>query len=136
MDRETVSDAPLHEAQGEAPDGPDEHAHTGGTGRAVPRLSLAEYESGSQLLQALSAPVRLAIVDLLADQEYCVHELVDALGISQPLVSQHLKTLRAARLVATERRGREVVYRLTDDHVAHVVKDTVSHAKERPASDG
>ncbi len=88
------------------------------------------YDQAADLLRALSAPVRLALVDLLADSPRCVHELVDALGISQPLVSQHLQKLRAARLVATERRGREMVYRLADQHVAHVVRDALIHAQE------
>ncbi len=62
------------------------------------------------------------------------HALVDALGASQPLVSQHLKTLRAAGLVNTHRRGREMVYSLADDHVAHVTRDTLTHAKEGHAA--
>jgi DNA-binding transcriptional ArsR family regulator len=59
-----------------------------------------------------------------------VHEVVDLLGLSQSLVSQHLRVLRGARLVATERRGREVVYALADDHVAHVLLDALHHIEE------
>jgi DNA-binding transcriptional ArsR family regulator len=66
--------------------------------------------------------------------ERCVHELVDALGVSQPLVSQHLRVLRAAGVVRGERLGREIRYTLADEHVAHIVADAVSHAREpRPA---
>lgn len=93
-------------------------------------VSVADYRAASELLRALSAPLRLALVDLLIDSPRCVHELVGALGASQPLVSQHLKTLRGAGLVDTERRGREVVYRLVDDHVAHVARDILAHARE------
>ena len=89
------------------------------------------YEPASELLRALMAPIRLALVDTLAQGPRCVHELVDALSISQPLVSQHLKVLRGAGLVDTSRRGREIVYRLVDEHVSHVVRDTVAHAAER-----
>ena len=60
----------------------------------------------------------------------CVHELVDALGVPQPLVSQHLKILKAAGVVAGERSGREVLYRLADHHLAHIVVDAVAHAGE------
>jgi DNA-binding transcriptional ArsR family regulator len=88
------------------------------------------YEAAAALLKALVAPMRLALVDLLSDAPRCVHELVGALDAPQPLVSQHLKVLRSAGLVATTRRGREVVYRLADDHVAHVVADAVAHARE------
>jgi len=90
----------------------------------------AAYESAAALLKALVAPMRLALVDLLSEAPRCVHELVGALDAPQPLVSQHLKVLKSAGLVATTRRGREIVYRLADDHVAHVVHDAVAHARE------
>ena len=106
------------------------HDWSAATGPALGRRSPTGYEPAADLLRALAAPLRLALVDLLADGPRCVHELVDALGVSQPLVSQHLKTLRGARLVATERRGREMVYRLVDHHVAHVVRDALEHARE------
>ena len=95
------------------------------------RCLLKRYQAASDLLRALTAPIRLAIIDLLADQAYCVHELVDAIGVSQPLVSQHLRVLRGARLVRTRRRGREMVYELSDVHAAHIVRDAVAHASER-----
>jgi ArsR family transcriptional regulator, zinc-responsive transcriptional repressor len=97
---------------------------------ATRRVDPASYEAAGALLKALVAPMRLALVDLLSERPRCVHELVGALDVPQPLVSQHLKVLRSAGLVATTRRGREVVYRLADDHVAHVVRDAVAHARE------
>lgn len=99
---------------------------------SVPHLDLERYDAASDLLRALTAPIRLAVIDLLADHSYCVHELVDAIGVSQPLVSQHLRVLRGAGLVQTSRRGREVVYALTDVHAAHIVRDAVAHTSERP----
>lgn len=88
------------------------------------------FVAGAELLRALANPLRLAVVDQLHDGPRCVHELVDALGVSQPLVSQHLRVLRGARVITGERRGREVAYRLTDDHVAHIVGDALRHASE------
>lgn len=89
------------------------------------RLDLA-----SELLKTLAAPVRLALLVELRPGPRCVHELVDALGVSQPLVSQHLRVLRSARLVEAERRGREVAYRLVDDHVAEIVEAAIRHSEE------
>jgi DNA-binding transcriptional ArsR family regulator len=66
----------------------------------------------------------------LAERSSYVHELVERLEMSQPLVSQHLRVLRGARLVGVERHGREAVYSLIDHHVAHIVADAVNHAKE------
>ncbi|SPM31753.1 DNA-binding transcriptional regulator, ArsR family [Mycobacterium terramassiliense] len=87
-------------------------------------------DATGELLRALAAPVRIAIVLQLRESHRCVHELVDALGVPQPLVSQHLKILKAAGVVAGERSGREVLYRLADHHLAHVVVDAVAHASE------
>lgn len=91
------------------------------------------YEAAGELLKALSAPARLAIVAELARQPRFVHELVDRLEMSQPLVSHHLRVLRAARLVSVERRGREAVYSLADQHVGHIVADAVYHSEEDTA---
>jgi DNA-binding transcriptional ArsR family regulator len=87
-------------------------------------------DAAGELLRALAAPVRIAIVLQLQESQRCVHELVDALGVPQPLVSQHLKILKAAGVVAGERSGREVLYRLADHHLAHIVVDAVAHASE------
>jgi ArsR family transcriptional regulator, zinc-responsive transcriptional repressor len=88
------------------------------------------YEAAGELLKVLSAPARLAIVMELAEQPRFVHELVSRLGMSQPLVSQHLRVLRGARLVGVERLGREAIYSLADQHVAHIVADAVQHGTE------
>lgn len=90
------------------------------------------YQRASELLKVLSAPARLAIVVELSDGPRLVHQLVDRLEMSQPLVSQHLRVLRDARLVSVERRGREAVYALVDQHVAHIVTDAVHHSEEQP----
>ena len=90
----------------------------------------AAIERATDLFRALSNPVRLQIVQQLATGQQAVHELVAALDVAQPRISEHLAILRAARLVARERQGRTVTYRLVDDHVAHIVADAVIHAAE------
>jgi DNA-binding transcriptional ArsR family regulator len=96
---------------------------------------LAEYSSVSDVFGALSSPVRSAIVHRLTEGEQTVGHLVEALGLSQPLVSQHLRVLRSAHLVTTERRGREVAYSLSDEHVAHVFLDAFHHTQENNDDD-
>ena len=88
------------------------------------------YEAAGELLRALASPLRIAIITELSGGARCVHELVDALRAPQPLVSQHLRVLRGAGVVTGARRGREIEYRLTDEHVAHIVADAISHAGE------
>jgi ArsR family transcriptional regulator, zinc-responsive transcriptional repressor len=112
--------------------GPAEHGHQHGTA-PMPELPAREVlETAGELLRALAAPVRIAIVLQLQQSERCVHELVDALGVPQPLVSQHLRILKQSGVVASERSGREVLYRLVDHHLAHIVVDAVAHAAEDP----
>lgn len=86
--------------------------------------------TAGDLLRALAAPVRIAIVLQLCESSRCVHELVDALDLPQPLVSQHLRILKTAGVVAGERAGREVRYRLVDQHLADIVVAAVTHAAE------
>ena len=84
----------------------------------------------AELFKALSTPSRLRILCLLSDQPSSVSTLVEATRLSQPLVSQHLKTLRGNNLVTVTRTGREALYALADDHVAHVIRDTIAHSRE------
>jgi DNA-binding transcriptional ArsR family regulator len=62
--------------------------------------------------EALGDPSRLAIVTALAERAQAVGELADALPISRPAVSQHLKVLKRAGLVADQAVGTRRVYRL------------------------
>ncbi len=70
----------------------------------------------AQLFKALSDPTRLRIVRLMSVNavEVCVCELVDSLGEAQYHVSRHLRELREAGLLYTEKEGRWVYYRLSD----------------------
>jgi len=86
--------------------------------------------AAGDLLRALAAPVRIAIVLQLLESPRCVHDLVDALAVTQPLISQHLRVLKSAGVVRGSRHGREVVYSLADDHLAHIVVDAVAHVEE------
>lgn len=87
-------------------------------------------DAAGELLRALAAPVRINIVLQLRRSERCVHELVGILDITQPLVSQHLRVLKSVGVVRGERVGREVLYRLVDDHLVHIVVDAIAHAEE------
>jgi DNA-binding transcriptional ArsR family regulator len=89
-----------------------------------------DFDDAAELLRALAHPLRLRLLLLLADAPSRVTDLVDAVDASQPLVSRHLRLLRDVGLVRGERRGREVLYSVSDDHVTHIVRDAVDHAGE------
>jgi DNA-binding transcriptional ArsR family regulator len=61
---------------------------------------------------ALAEPSRRRLLDMLADGERPVHELASAFDVTRPAISQHLRVLRDAGLVAETRVGRERWYRL------------------------
>ena len=65
--------------------------------------------------EALGDPNRRAILTLLADCGHSVGELAQALPISRPAVSRHLRLLRAAGLVHEEPRGTQRIYRLQSE---------------------
>jgi ArsR family transcriptional regulator, zinc-responsive transcriptional repressor len=92
----------------------------------------AALERVTDIFRALSNPLRVGIIRELGAGDRAVHELVEALDMAQPRVSEHLAVLRAARLVEAERHGRSVTYRLVDQHVAHIIDDAVLHAAETP----
>ncbi|MBA3235149.1 MAG: helix-turn-helix transcriptional regulator [Chloroflexi bacterium] len=69
-----------------------------------------------RLLTALSDPTRLAIVrQLAADQETCACDFTSCCDVGQPTISHHLKVLREAGIVTSERRGQWIWYRLAAD---------------------
>ena len=69
-------------------------------------------------LTALGDPTRRAIFDCLAERPRAVGELADALPVSRPAVSQHLKVLKEAGLVTDNANGTRRIYRLNPEGVA------------------
>jgi len=81
------------------------------------------FKAQAQLFRALSHPVRLRILDILARQEACVCHLTEILGQRQPYVSQQLATLREAGLVTDRREGTLIYYRLAGEHLASLLDE-------------
>ena len=78
-------------------------------------MDSAEADDLSRLLKALADPVRLRLLSMIgaaSGNEACVCDLTDAFELSQPTISHHLKVLREAGLIASQRRGTWVYYRL------------------------
>lgn len=87
-------------------------------------------------IKALAEPVRWRIVELLAAEELCVCHLVDELDIPQPLVSHHLKVLRDAGLVESERFRYWTYYRLRTEPIARAGRDLAGIAERAPGRGG
>lgn len=71
-------------------------------------------------MDALGDPTRRAIFELLSAGPHAVGEIAEQLPVSRPAVSQHLRVLKDAGLVAERRNGTRRIYRLDPDGVANV----------------
>ncbi|WP_342359151.1 metalloregulator ArsR/SmtB family transcription factor [Terrarubrum flagellatum] len=77
-------------------------------------------ETGGDIMAALGDPMRRAIFEMLADGPRSVSEIAERLPVSRPAVSQHLKALQSARLVAFDSVGTRNLYRIEPERVAEV----------------
>ncbi|MBX3447795.1 MAG: winged helix-turn-helix transcriptional regulator [Parvibaculaceae bacterium] len=84
----------------------------------------------ADMFKMLGDPSRLRIVIATLEGPVAVSDIADRLGLSLSLVSHHLRLLRAARLVTADRRGKQIFYRIHDQHVAHVISDMIAHVNE------
>ncbi len=76
------------------------------------------YEQVARVGSALSSPKRLELLELLAQGEKTVEALAQELSVDIKLASAHLKALKMARLVTSQRQGKYQVYRLSGHDVA------------------
>jgi DNA-binding transcriptional ArsR family regulator len=84
----------------------------------------------AETFKVLGDATRVRIVHALSLAELCTCDLAALLGISEPAVSHHLRTLRQMRLVRYRRQGRLVYYALDDEHIRRLFDDSLKHATE------
>ena len=84
------------------------------------------------VLSTIAEPNRWRILQLLRDEELCVCHLVEELGLPQPLVSHHLRVLREAGVVATERFRYWTYYRLDREVLAAATSELTGLLHGRP----
>jgi ArsR family transcriptional regulator len=82
-----------------------------------------------RVMKALSDQNRLTIMKMLGQKELCVCEITFLLGLAQPTVSKHLKTLEDAGLVDSNRVGSWVNYRLATGKESVYAKTMLNHLK-------
>lgn len=84
----------------------------------------------AEMFRLLGEPNRLRLVAACLDRPRTVTELTEEIGVSQSLVSHHLRLLRAARLLRQTRSGKNVLYDLPDCHVATMLTNMIEHVLE------
>lgn len=95
----------------------------------------------ADLFRALADPTRTRVVHALLHHDMTTSGLAALLGVNPPAVSQHLRLLRALRIVKPRREGQLVYYALDDEHIRMLITLIVSHLKEsgltpRPSNTG
>lgn len=85
----------------------------------------------AELFRALGDSSRAKIVFSLLQQELCVCDLAAVVSLSESAVSQHLRILRALRLVRNRREGKVVYYSLDDHHIATLLRVCQEHLQDQ-----
>lgn len=91
-----------------------------------------EIVKAAQVLKLLGDKTRLTIISVLQKQECCVCELVELFEMSQPSISQHLRKLKDAGLVAEERKGQWIYYSLNQANEFYpLIIDILQHVQDQ-----
>ena len=84
----------------------------------------------SEFYKIFGDPTRLRILDLLLNKPLCVNEISEKIYVSQSAVSHQLKILRLSNLVTTDKIGKNVYYKISDDHIKVILKYGLEHISE------
>ena len=96
------------------------------------RLPVGEpsIERAARIFRALGEAPRIRLVARLAQGEACVTELAELEGESITVISQRLRVLRADNIVGRRRKGKHILYFLSDQHVLDLVFNGLAHGSE------
>ena len=89
-----------------------------------------EIEAVAELFKLFGDPTRLKILCSLTQQELCVCDLAELIGMNQSAVSHQLRLLKQGRLVKSRREGKSIFYSLADSHVYTVLAQGMEHISE------
>lgn len=84
----------------------------------------------AEVFHLMGDPNRLRIVFSCLDEPVCVSDMATRLNLTPSLVSHHLRLLRAARLLRSDRQGKRVFYVAADEHIRCVLRDMADHISE------
>jgi DNA-binding transcriptional ArsR family regulator len=107
---------------------------TGRTQAPAPPPGAEDSRSAAVLAKGLSDENRLRILMCLRDRKRSVSSIVEEVGLSQPLVSHHLKELKRCLLVTVERNGPFIYYEAADPRILDVIKALASVATDLVAA--
>jgi len=111
---------------------PRQHSETHGAHSplAAPNFSNRSFERAVRLLRAIGDEGRLRLMEILSRQEACVGDIAETMGERISTISERLRRLRDAGLVASRRQGKHRFYSVVDRQIAELVLNSLSHAVE------
>ncbi len=84
----------------------------------------------AELFRVFGDGTRIRILYALLEEEVCVCDLAQLLGMTQSAISHQLRILKQARLIKSRREGKTVFYSLADSHVATLLQQGTEHIEE------
>jgi DNA-binding transcriptional ArsR family regulator len=96
----------------------------------IPLLSELTAAHVAELFRAFSDTSRVKILSALTVQEMNVGALAQVVGISESAVSHHMRGLRQMGIVEARRDGKEVYYRIEDEHIVALFQQGVRHIQD------
>lgn len=98
--------------------------------RVMEKFNKEKCRKPAEKFKALGNPIRFWIVQQLLNGEHCVHEFVERTELDFSTISQHLNALRQAGILADEKRGKHVFYRLDCECVRKFLECVAEHMKK------
>ena len=84
----------------------------------------------AELFKAFADSTRIKILYLLFEEEHCVGDIAEDVGVSQSAISHQLKLLKQMKLVKSRREGKTIYYALADEHVKTIIYMAKEHLEE------
>lgn len=94
------------------------------TNRRPKKLRLTDLDAmgqAAECLKTLAHPHRLRMVQMLLQRDFTVGELAEACEIPSHMASEHLRLMQRCGLLASEKDGRKVYYRVAEDHLSSIM---------------
>ena len=84
----------------------------------------------AEIFHLMGDPSRLRIIYMCLEGKISAGEISAALSLSPSLVSHHLRLLKGARILISQRKGRQIFYNAADNHIRDMLRDMAIHIKE------
>lgn len=84
----------------------------------------------AELFKMFGDSTRVKILYVLSQQETCVGDIAEELGMNQSAISHQLRILKQAKLVKNRREGKAMLYSLDDEHITTILKMGMEHISE------